>query len=207
MLYRLEAGACGKNLQCANAILVQIRQARHAVASQRYPSASHRVLLGYYLLFEAIAETPWYWRALHLFALDLVVFYASVFAALVWYGVSGFDYQILGVSAAAAFFGTLGGLLRGLWGLTVKVQRRDFRPQFRPVYYCAPITAAVMGTVAVVLADVLPVDLGAGAGTDLPSSTTVACNEPLASLEIAIAVLAGFSWEWLTGKLEQLTSS
>lgn len=49
------------------------------------------------------------------------------------------------VHAGAAWFGALGGVTVGLYGLYSHVQARDFDPKFKLWYACKPIIGAVFG--------------------------------------------------------------
>ncbi len=52
---------------------------------------------------------------------------------------------LITVHAAAAWFGALGGVAVGLYGLYSHIQARDFDPRYQLWYICKPIMGAIFG--------------------------------------------------------------
>jgi len=98
------------------------------------------------------------------------------------------DYQLwagmIGLNARAAWFGALGGVSIGLYGIYSHIAAKDFDPDFELWYICKPIVGAIFGWFVFL---VYYVGLVSVQGT----SSTVKVTSP--EVPYAIAFLAGFS--------------
>ena len=89
---------------------------------------------------------------------------------------------LIGLNARAAWFGALGGVTIGLYGVYSHIAAKDFDVSFRLWYICKPIMGAIFGWFVVLVYYVGLVSVQ-GSSTDVKSP----------QLPYAIAFLAGFS--------------
>jgi len=181
----------------------EIKKARDLIADDDLAAASEVLLGAYAVLHVAIAGKSLFWRAVHIHALDIYIYLIAWAAALVLAGKACDDaeYSVLwGVPLSVLVFGALGGVLRGLWWITKKVEARILRTQFRPQYYAAPVIAGILGIVAFVLADFLASGLPTAEadGGDGDPRILIGVN--------GLAFIAGFYWEWIIEKIKAATN-
>src|SRR5262249_36018756 len=87
--------------------------------------------------------------------------------------------------------GALGAVLRGLWFLNIHVMRKQFRNHWTLPFLLAPLIGGILGLLAFLLFH---------AGFVSVSGKISSNSEPTLAdtrLPMAIAILAGYSWEWV----------
>lgn len=89
---------------------------------------------------------------------------------------------LIGLNAKAAWFGALGGVSIGLYGIYSHIAAKDFDPSFKLWYICKPIVGAIFGWFIVLVYYVGLVSVQ-GSSADVKSP----------QVPYAIAFLAGFS--------------
>jgi hypothetical protein len=90
---------------------------------------------------------------------------------------------LVGLGAKAAWFGSVGGVTIGIYGLYTHISAKDFDPTFRLWYICKPVMGAIFGWFVFLVYYVGVVSAQAGEKVDIKSP----------ELSYLIAFLAGFS--------------
>ncbi len=198
ILYRSEAGVFQGSPSVSVADLAEvIEKSRKKASNGDIPEARKLLLTGYSELHKVVLAKSLRWRLLHIHAVDLYLYLAAWTAFLLIMGFYPDKVSKLatwGIPATVLAFGALGGVLRGLWWLTKKVEGRNLRTQFRALYYAAPVLAGILGMLAYLFADILLAGLSVEAGED--------GEEELSIGVYALAFLAGFYWEWVVNKIK-----
>lgn len=207
VIYRSEAGVFeGNSPKQAEDLLGNVKEARVAAAKGDLPEAHRLVSLGFTALHAAIRARPLGWRLVHIHAVPLWLYYFLVLVGLMLAGLwADQTLAVWGVPITIVVFGTLGGVLRGLWWVYKKVQTRTLRTQFIMVYLAGPWLGGLLGMFAWMLIKGGLLFLAgpgstAGEGNDNPSSIT-ATSQGMN----AVAFLAGYSWEWVVGRVRELS--
>ena len=86
---------------------------------------------------------------------------------------------------AAVVYSFMGGVLRGLWYLYKKVEKKHFRLQFTMPYIVGPWIAALLGILVWLLIKAGLILLAGGESTPQPLAV------------YALVFVGGFSWEWV----------
>jgi hypothetical protein len=100
---------------------------------------------------------------------------------------------LVGLYARAAWFGSVGGVTSGIYGLYTHISAKDFDPTFRLWYICKPVMGAIFGWFVVVAFYV---------GLVSAEGSTVKVNVP--QVTYAIAFLAGFSERFTIKTIDRL---
>jgi len=100
---------------------------------------------------------------------------------------------MVGLYAHAAWFGSVGGVTIGIYGLYTHISAKDFDPTFRLWYICKPVMGAIFGWFVVVAFYV---------GLVSAQGSTVHVNVP--QVTYAIAFLAGFSERFTIKTIDRL---
>ncbi|HET6177245.1 MAG TPA: hypothetical protein VFE61_09950 [Candidatus Sulfotelmatobacter sp.] len=100
---------------------------------------------------------------------------------------------LVGLYAKAAWFGSVGGVTIGIYGLYTHISAKDFDPTFRLWYICKPVMGAIFGWFVVVAFYV---------GLVSAEGSTVHVNVP--QVTYAIAFLAGFSERFTIKTIDRL---
>jgi hypothetical protein len=90
---------------------------------------------------------------------------------------------LIGLGARAAWFGAVGGVTIGVYGIYTHISTKDFDPSFRLWYICKPVMGAIFGWFVFLVYYVGVVSAQAGEKVDIKSP----------ELSYLIAFLAGFS--------------
>jgi len=116
--------------------------------------------------------------------------YLLVILALGWLATQHPDYWIwkdrIGLSARAAWFGAVGGVTIGLYGIYNHISGKDFDPSFQLWYICKPVMGAIFGWFVFLVYYV-------GVLTSVPSQNQQKLDFTNPELGYLIAFLAGFS--------------
>ena len=142
----------------------------------------------------------WWWRFTRVHQGHLVIYHVGVTLVLLniatgWWGFGRIADEVWGVPIEVLGFGALGATLRGFFWLYRKVQTKTFRPQFTVFHLTAPAIGALFALLTYVLF------LG---GLGALSAPPVGEAQVEAWLPYALALLAGFSWEWALQRLDPL---
>jgi len=100
---------------------------------------------------------------------------------------------LVGLSANAAWFGAIGGVTIGLYGIYTHISAKDFDANFRLWYICKPVMGAIFGWFVVLIYYV---------GLVSTQSASPQVNSP--QVPYAIAFLAGFSERFTTKTIDRL---
>jgi len=100
---------------------------------------------------------------------------------------------MIGLYAHAAWFGSMGGVTIGIYGLYTHVSTKDFDPTFRLWYICKPVMGAIFGWFVVVA---FYVGLVSAQGTQV--------DVKVPQVTYAIAFLAGFSERFTIKTIDRL---
>lgn len=207
VIYRSEAGAFeGKPPREPENILKRVKDARSAASNGEIAEAHKQISLGFTELHAAVRSKSWWWRFVHIHAVPLFVYYLAFLVGLMLVGLwADHALTIWGVPIIIVVFGTLGGVLRGLWWIYKKVQTRTLRTQFTMVYIAGPWLGGLLGMFAWVLIKGGLLFLsgpGGEAGNGTGTETTVTTTPEGMN---AVAFLAGYSWEWVVGRVQQFS--
>ena len=184
-----EAGGCYADIasQIASA-RAQVATGKVADAQATYEKASGAVCRA-----EASAHAePLAWTLLW-----IEVGYLAVILALGYLVMRYPDFWLwvglVGLYSKAAWFGSVGGVTIGIYGLYTHVSTKDFDPTFRLWYICKPVMGAIFGWFVVVAFYV---------GLVSAQGSNVKINVP--QVTYAIAFLAGFSERFTIKTIDRL---
>lgn len=139
----------------------------------------------------SVRAEPLAWKLLWLEAVYLLVALALGYLALrypdywLWSG-------LIGLNAKAAWFGTIGGVTIGIYGIYSHIASKDFDANFRLWYICKPIVGAIFGWFVVLVYYVGLVTAQGQGQLHNPQVT------------YAIAFLAGFSERFTIKTIDRL---
>lgn len=94
--------------------------------------------------------------------------------------------DLVGYNAKAAWFGALGGITIGIYGIYTHISAKDFDPSYRLWYICKPVMGAIFGWFVFLVYYV-------GVITAVPNQGDKALDFQKPQLAYLIAFLAGFS--------------
>lgn len=94
--------------------------------------------------------------------------------------------NLVGYNARAAWFGALGGITIGVYGIYTHISAKDFDPSFKLWYICKPVMGAIFGWFVFLVYYV-------GVITAVPNQGDKALDFQKPQLAYVIAFLAGFS--------------
>jgi hypothetical protein len=197
----VEKGLFGSRWADLPPILRRLREAWTSLKEGRVPAAREQLGLAEGELSRLIHERSQGWRAINVHELHLLAFHVAVAALLLnvatgWWIFGRVSPNILGVPKSIYLLGALGGTLRGLYWLHQKVQMRAFRVHFTTSHLAAPLLGALFALLVYVILRGGLVALGGDGSPSLGSF-----GMP------AMALVAGFSWEWAMEKLNPLLSA
>ena len=167
-------------------IVSQIADGRDRVASGRLPEAQAlytKASAGLDRAEASVRAEPLARRLLWVEVFYLLVILALGYITKRWPGY-GLWAGLIGINAKAAWFGAVGGVTIGIYGVYSHIAAKDFDASFRLWYLCKPIVGAIFGwfVVLVYLVGVL---------TANADGKKLEPNNP--DLAYLIAFLAGFS--------------
>lgn len=187
-----------------------------------------------YLYKDNFTESDYY-TSLALRSYDKALYLASrvwrfsnVYAGPIWLYLIGFLVAVLGfywyqldsnflelhvriqeASLHAATWGTVGGILRGIWYLKDKVSDRRYRNSFRIYFLSIPFLGGLFGAIVyfllvsglfILAPTQTPSILNQTASGPVPQTGTQPNNTSTGTIStlaiIPLATLAGFNWEW-----------
>lgn len=206
VVYRSEAGVFqGSASKSAKDILNRVKNARLAAEEGKFAEAHELVSLGFTELHSAVQARGFWWRLVHIHAVPVYAYYLVFLVGLMLIGLWVDQATTLwGVPIVVVVFGTLGGVLRGLWWIYKKVQSRTLRPQFTMVYIAGPWLGGLLGMFAWVLVKGGLLFLAGPGGDDASDGQDITTTTEGVN---AVAFLAGYSWEWVVGRVRELADS
>ncbi len=172
---------------CYADIEASIATARNQLATAKLEDAKtnyQNAMLAYWRARASAAAEPIAWQLLAIEILYLVVilglgYFVQRYPAFwLWQ-------DLVGNNAKAAWFGALGGVTIGIYGLYTHISTKDFDRSFRLWYLCKPVMGAIFGwfVYLVYYVGVISATGTSGSGAEI--------NKP--QLAFLIAFLAGFS--------------
>jgi len=142
----------------------------------------------------AIQEAGSRWRLEYCYGIRWFIYLVAVLIAvfmLVWLRPLPLWLTLVPVPKRAIMWGVIGSVLQGFWALWQAVSHRDFR-RFQMAWFLAvPFIGGLLGAVMY---------LAFVAGVVAATRSTL--QDP--TLPLLVAALAGFSWKWAVGVLENL---
>jgi hypothetical protein len=194
----IENGLFARDDKDVEALIDAVLQARERIAAGEVDDAASALTKGEHVLHRSLYRPKNYvWRWIHVHQMPLLAYYVVIlFCALnVGSGYWAFVAKdIWSLPVAALGLGTLGAVLRGLWWLQRNVGRRSFRMSFTLAYLAAPWIGALFGLFTYLLLLAGVVSLEGPEGADLNGKV----------LPLALAFLAGYSWEWVLDRVDRL---
>jgi len=184
-------------------ILDKIQSARDNFSSNNLNAAMREIGEGEALFDQTIQTRGWWWRFRFLYNFPLLLYYIGVLFLLfiVWYNNchSCQDQILFYVPMWSIVLGALGAVLRGLWFLYFHVSRKQFRSHWAIAHLLAPPVGGILGLLAYLLLHAGFVSIS---GTAVSGSETKFTDT---RLPMAVAFLAGYSWEWILGLVGRVT--
>lgn len=171
-----------------------IHQARVHLTAQRSIEAANEITQGELLLDQSLYSRGWWWRLVHWHQIPLFLYHLLALALLLNIGSGALDKvstELWGVPTAVLSLGALGAILRGLYYLHRQVARRIFRATFFLSQLCAPWIGALFGLIVFLLLKIGVKLLEDGNRVNVNASF----------LPLAMAFLAGFSWDWVLTRM------
>lgn len=173
----------------------QIIEGRSMVLTGRFPEAlalNSKVSAAIERAEASVRAEPLAWKLLW-----IEVSYLTVILALGYFVMRYPNYWLwsglVGLSAKAAWFGAIGGVTIGLYGIYTHISAKDFDANFRLWYLCKPVMGAIFGWFVVLIYYV---------GLVSTQGASPQVNSP--QVPYAIAFLAGFSERFTTKTIDRL---
>lgn len=183
------------------AIYGALDEARSAIDAGDLTVAFSRLNRAERLRKDAEHERGLWWRLWWIHSAHLFGYHVLVLAVVLWFALrapAAAARQVWVVPISVFAFGAMGGVLRGLYWLNRKVQRRRFRPQFTLPQVAAPWIGGLFGALVYLL--ILGGVFVFGSAGGSPASGAASPGQ------LAAATLAGYSWEWALERLDRFIS-
>lgn len=173
-------------------------EARNQISLDALAGAASSLTRGEHLLHRVLyKEGKFWWRLGHVHQVPLFVYYVVSLLCILNIGSGYWAFiadEIWSMPTAALGVGALGAILRGLWWLYRNVARRKFRMSFLLAHLAAPWIGALFGLFTYLLLLAGVVSLEGAEQADLQGGV----------LHLALAFLAGYSWEWVLDRVDRL---
>jgi hypothetical protein len=143
----------------------------------------------------AVRKAGFFWRVQYAFAIPYFLYLVGILAAfllLVLFVKLPPTPTLLPVPKRAFMWGMIGSVLQGFWWLWGQVSDRHFRKSWIVWFLAVPFIGALLGGIMY---------LAFSVGVVAATKTTL--QDP--SVPLLLAALAGFSWKWAVGVLDNLT--
>lgn len=202
----LEKGLFADRDAQANDVIQSLTAALEALASGDAIAGNRHMLEADLIIHQVVYDRPSWWRFRLRYQPLIVLYNLAILAYLFVAGGWTLDpstapswlllpEEIWKVPVAVLAFGTAGAVLRVFYHLQSKVSAGELRPRNQLGYLLAPWIGALFGALvfAIVRAGLWTLQ---GEDTELSSPWAV----------MALAALAGFSWEWITEWLKNVMS-
>jgi hypothetical protein len=198
----IEFGLIGANDQ-ANSVLAPLTAGRKLARSAHVDDAAESLDRAELALQSALYSRSWLWRSWHIHQAGLFVY--DVAALIVLLNIASGYFSCIAptlwgwipVPIAAVVAGGLGAILRGLWFLWLQVSKGVFRAQFTLAQLAAPWVGMLFGLFVYLLLKAGLLAVKGGESAKLEDS----------ALPLALAFLAGYSWEWILGRIDQIKAA
>jgi|GEM_PF-6356124 len=198
ILYRSESGAFPSTDSNRSELIHTIAEARENSDAGKFNAAREQLLEVSVALADVIRNKSFAWRATHIWGFIPFFYFLALGITTLYvmyrYSDEILEIDLLYVPFTAVLFAFLGGILRGLWWLSLKVQRKEFRPQFTMPYVAGPWTAIILGMLVYLIIT---------SGLLLLTEESAALNE--AAL-YTFVFIGGYSWEWVIELIERVKS-
>ena len=178
----------------------RIEQARISAHNNGLPQARKLLILAFAQMHQAIGTQGIWWSFRKIHAGFIWLYFVLLLSSIVGIGVF-VDFLSFGEDAptawnmpiAAIAYGMIGGLIRGMYWLYQKIPEIKYRATFIVPYVGGPWLASALGLFSYALLR---------SGTGLFGEVTSGKLESAAFA--AVAMMAGFSWEWFMKQLKKL---
>jgi len=158
-------------------------------------NARQQYAIAYNNFNTAIKKADFSWRLQYVYAFPEFAYLVGVFVVLLglswYYSMPNVVLNLKYIPKGGFMWGAIGGILQGLYELWREVSDRKFRGGFIGWYLALPVIGAILGGLMY-----LTVEFGVVAAT----SNTIHNTE----VPILLAALAGFSWKWSIGTLQNV---
>ena len=180
--------------------------------SKHYLNLNNLVESDYYSSFalraynRALYSASRLWRFSNIYAGPMWLYLVSFLIAVLGFYWYQLDKNVLSLPVGieetalhATTWGTIGGILRGLWFLKDKVSDRKYRNSFRIYFLSIPFLGGLFGAILyfILLAGVFILVPSQAPNTIESTQSASTSLNLLPTLDIIpLATLAGFNWEW-----------
>lgn len=196
----LEKGLFDDCDSAAKDVIQSLTEAFTALESGDAVTGNRHMLQADHVIHQVLYNRTWWWRFHNRFQ-PLIVLYNLLILAQLFYA-GGWEHdpattpkwlllpvEIWGIPIEVLAFGAVGAILRVLYWMHRKVAAGEFRPRIQLGYFLAPWIGALFGALVYAI-------VKAGLWTFQGEAAEDAGLKLWAVL--ALAALAGFSWEWIT---------
>ena len=191
-----EAGLFKGDQERRDLALKSLNASRSALAQDDNVGARAAMLMAATTIDDAVHSKSWLWRIIFIHRIGLFLYLTTFLILLLNVG-AGYFCNIAddfwGVPISALGFGAIGAILRSLYWLHRQVGRRIFRFQFALAHLASPFIGGLLGAFAWLLSHARLLTPTTPSGETLTVTTA----------GLALTFLAGFSWEWLLGWVQQ----
>ena len=143
----------------------------------------------------AVDKAGRWWRVQYAYAIPYFLYLVAVLGVvllLVYFRPLPSQLTLIPVPKKAIMWGVIGSVLQGLWALWKDVNARQFRRSWIVWFLAVPFIGGLLGAVMY---------LAFVAGFVAATKSTL--QDP--TVPLLVAALAGFSWDWAIGVLDNLT--
>ena len=186
----------GKNdkfTEITNTIITALEE----IAKKQEKQAYEKLCIAYNKFNGAINSAPRWWRFSYCFGGPIVLYFVaialSIFLAWLLFPEEILNSKILGVPSWAFMWGSMGGILQGLWRLWQYVSSRNLRKHWFLWFLLLPFLGAILGALIYLIYF---------AGFIVSTGATQLTSEFFAML---LSALGGFSAWWAIDMLNTLT--
>ncbi len=167
-------------------------------AEERYVKGWQKYRAAYYQFDEVLNSASREWRLKYLYGAPFVAYFVAVlgvlFSAWAFFNPLLLETNVFWIPTYAFLWGTVGGVLQGLWFIWQHVSDRKLRKVWIPWYICLPLIGALLGalTYLVFIAGFI--------------TTTGATQIHSEYFIMLLCALAGFSSKWAVETLDKITN-
>ena len=190
----------------ARAVIESLTAAFEALKCDDAVAAIQQALEGDRMIHQVLYDRSWWWRFRTRFQPMVVLYNLAILAYLLFAGGWRLNAtevpawlllpeEIWQIPVAVLAFGAAGAVLRVFYWLHLKVAKGQNRPRNQLGYFLAPWIGALFGAIVYVV-------VRAGLWTFQGEATE--SGEPKLWAVLALAALAGFSWDWIIQWLENV---
>jgi hypothetical protein len=184
-------------------VLTAVKDARRLARAAKVDRAAAKLGHAELAIQKALYAKSWIWRSWYIHQGGIFIYHFVVMLVLLNIAsgyiriVAQFLWPQIPVPMAALAAGGLGASLRGMWYLWLQVSKGIFRAQFTIAHLAAPWIGMMFGLFTFLLLKAGLLAIKGGEAAQLESS----------ALPLALAFLAGYSWEWILGRIDQIRAA